>query len=106
MTLCGFAGEKKNVGLISPNPNTPAFFWTPWAARYSGVFATIPYTSRLAVAGAGCQTMGVIQRTITEVRHDQAEKAAKSLRISSGNGRVCTTFGVGFEAFREGKAEL
>ena len=44
--------------------------------------------------------------TLTEVRHDKAAKAAKSFRINSGNRRVCTTFGIEFETFREGKAEL
>src|SRR5438309_100010 len=43
---------------------------------------------------------------LTEVRHDKAEEAAKSFRISSGNGRVCTTFAAEFEAFGEDKTEL
>src|SRR3982750_3571715 len=43
---------------------------------------------------------------LAEVRHDKAEEAAKSFRISSGNGRVCTTFAAEFEAFGEDKTEL
>src|SRR5438309_4459264 len=44
--------------------------------------------------------------TLAEVRHDKAEEAAKSFRISSGTGRVCTTFAAEFEAFGEDKTEL
>src|SRR5580700_4650087 len=53
ITLCGLAGEKKNVGVMSPKPNTPAWACTSIAARYGGVFSSIPKTSRFAVPGAG-----------------------------------------------------
>jgi len=38
ISLCGLAGERKNVGVMSPKPNTPALFCTAWAAKYAGVF--------------------------------------------------------------------
>jgi hypothetical protein len=64
INLCGFAGEKKNVGIVSPNPNTPALCSTACAARYAGVFCSMPNASLFAVPGAGCQITGVIQRMI------------------------------------------
>src|SRR5690242_6194651 len=58
ISLCGLAGVKKMVGTISPNPDTPAFACTACAARYAGVFSLMPYTSRLAVPGAGWYRIG------------------------------------------------
>jgi DDE superfamily endonuclease len=43
--------------------------------------------------------------SLAEVRHDKAGEAAKSFRISSGYGRVCTTFLVGSDVFRKRDTE-
>ncbi|MFL6464160.1 MAG: hypothetical protein ACJ73N_07100 [Bryobacteraceae bacterium] len=44
-------------------------------------------------------------RVLAEVRHERVEESAKSFRISSGYGRVCTTFLVGSEVFGNRDAE-
>ena len=43
---------------------------------------------------------------LTEVRHERGQNTAKSLGISLGNGRVCTTFAIEFEPLGEAEAEL
>src|SRR5664280_559398 len=43
---------------------------------------------------------------LTQVRHRIGRKRAKPFRISSGNGRVYTTFAIEFEAFGEADAAL
>ena len=36
---------------------------------------------------------------LTEIRHERGQKLANPLRISSGYGRVCTTFAIELEVF-------
>ena len=36
---------------------------------------------------------------LSQVRHDTVEKQANPFRISLGSGKVCTTFGIGFQPF-------
>ena len=36
---------------------------------------------------------------LTQVRHDTVERPANSFRISLSDGKVCTTFGIGFQPF-------
>lgn len=43
---------------------------------------------------------------LAEVRHERGQNTAKSLGISLGNGRVCTTFAIEFEPLGEAEAEL
>src|SRR4051794_26307068 len=64
VSLLDFAGERKNVGVMSPKPNTPAVFCTSVAEKNAGVSSSIPKTSRFCVPGAGCQMIGAIQRMI------------------------------------------
>src|SRR5580704_3086506 len=39
ITLCGLTSDMKNVGVMSPNPSTPAWACTSVAAKYAGVFS-------------------------------------------------------------------
>src|SRR5215472_4938106 len=64
INLFGLVAKMKKVGVMSPNPNTPAFCCTFWAAQYAGVSSSMPNTSRFAVPGAGCEIIGAIQRII------------------------------------------
>ena len=43
---------------------------------------------------------------LAQVRHDNDEKPSKPFRISSGYGRVCTTFLIQLKVFRQAEAEL
>jgi hypothetical protein len=36
---------------------------------------------------------------LAQVRHGTVERPANSFRISSSDGKVCTTFGIGFQPF-------
>ena len=36
---------------------------------------------------------------LAQVRHDTVERPANSFRISLSDGKVCTTFGIGFQPF-------
>ena len=51
INLFGLVAKMKKVGVMSPNPNTPAFCCTFWAAQYAGVSSSMPNTSRFAVPG-------------------------------------------------------
>jgi hypothetical protein len=43
---------------------------------------------------------------LAQVRHERGEKPAKAFRISSGYGRVCTTFSIQLKVFWQAEAEL
>jgi hypothetical protein len=43
---------------------------------------------------------------LAQIRHDNGEKPSKPFRISSGYGRVCTTFSIQLKVFRQAEAEL
>jgi len=45
-------------------------------------------------------------RTLAQLRHESAHRAAKSFRISSGYRRVCTTLAIEFEVLGEVESEL
>src|ERR1700733_8653538 len=43
---------------------------------------------------------------LTHVRHGRGENSRKYFRISSGDGRVCTTFAIEFKTVGDAQAEL
>jgi hypothetical protein len=63
INLCGLAGDKKKVGLMSPKPKTPALFCALGQEVGRCIFFNTEYLQS-AVPGAGCQITGVIQRII------------------------------------------
>jgi len=47
-----------------------------------------------------------VSHSLAEVRHDGGQEAPKSLRMSSGNRRVYTTFAMKFEPLGEAEPQL
>ena len=61
------------------------------------VRAVLRHRSELVMAAS--QHVQHMHKALTEVRHDTVAKQPNPVRISSSGGKVCTTFGIGFQPF-------
>ena len=68
----------------------------PGSAAYSSLMRNGPLATYYHLLGD----------SLAQVRHGEGRKSAKPFRISSGYGRVYTTFSIEFEALGEADAEL
>jgi hypothetical protein len=63
------------------------------------------YGQQIGVPKLACHDLRRTFAQLAEVGHERIQESVKSFRISSGYGRVCTTFLVGSEVFGNRDAE-
>ena len=102
LKLFAAAPDKSLPGDASP---PAALGWFPKEKQQS--LRLVPESVLgMRILKRGCMAQYEYGKALAQVRHERGWKSAKYFRISSGDGRIYTTFAVTFQAVGKGQSEL